>query len=73
MTQIPWFDELWNKSSWTNMFRGTRGFLILKLVRDFIEEREEDNAESSQQHLTDRDMLSRFLELQKENPSIPPW
>lgn len=72
MTQIPWFDELWNKSSWTNIFRRTEGFLILKLVRDFIEEREKDNTESSQ-YLIDRDMLSRFLELQKENPSIPPW
>ncbi|OKL64465.1 hypothetical protein UA08_00991 [Talaromyces atroroseus] len=77
MTQIPWFDEIWNKNSWVNIFTPPGGFSILRIVRGFIEERqklmEEKGNVYRNKKLHEKDMLSRFLELQQNNPSIPPW
>lgn len=72
MTQIPWLDQLWNKNSWTTLLRSTTtGFSILKIVGDFINDRR--NSGEKDNHERQRDMLSRFMEVQKKDPSIPPW
>jgi hypothetical protein len=71
MTQIPWFDQLWYKSSFMAMFRRqTTGFSILKIVGEFVAQRRE---ETKEQKATHKDMLSRFFEIQSSNASIPPW
>lgn len=72
MTQIPWLDQLWNKNSWTTLLRSTTtGFSLLKIVGDFINDRR--NSGEKDNHERQRDMLSRFMEVQKKDPSIPPW
>ncbi|KAL8720222.1 MAG: hypothetical protein Q9225_002884 [Loekoesia sp. 1 TL-2023] len=76
-TQIPWFDELWRKNRFVAMLRGSTGFSILKVVGDFIGERQQKvkDSESGVKDvpLHDRDMLSRFLEISQTNESVPPW
>ncbi|KKK20298.1 hypothetical protein ARAM_002428 [Aspergillus rambellii] len=75
MTQIPWFDEVWQKNSFMAMFQKTTGFSILGIVGKYIAERQE--ARKSQKgidkDLGDRDMLSHFFEIQATNSSLPPW
>lgn len=75
MTQIPWFDEIWYKSSFTAMFRKTTGFSILGIVGKFIGERREarKSNEEIDETLGDRDMLSQFFEIQTKNNSLPQW
>ncbi|KAA8644051.1 cytochrome P450 [Aspergillus tanneri] len=75
MTQIPWFDELWYKNSFTAMFRKTTGFSILSIVGRFIAERTEarESNKHSEEDLGGRDMLSQFFEIQAKNPSLPKW
>jgi hypothetical protein len=47
------------------------------MVHGFIEERQKLLDEKGDAYwdkqLHEKDMLARFLELQKNNPSIPPW
>lgn len=76
-TQIPWFDELWRKNRYVVMLKGSTGFSILKVVGDFIGERQKtaknnDNEEKGAP-TQDRDMLSRFLEIAQANKAVPPW
>lgn len=75
MTQIPWFDEVWYKSSFTAMLRKTTGFSILSIVGKFIAERQEARKSNQgiDEPLGDRDMLSQFFEIQAKNTSLPPW
>lgn len=78
MTQIPWFDTIWRKNAFAAMFRNSSGFAILKIVGQFISERQVQHAEKiddigSTEKPGDKDMLSRFLEIQSTNPSIPSW
>lgn len=75
MTQIPWFDDIWYKSSFTAMFRKTTGFSILSIVSKFIAERQEARKSNKgiDETLGDRDMLSQFFEIQAKNASLPQW
>ena len=58
------------------MWRQPFGFSILKIVGDNIRrrvtEKDSEGAGSTNQ-LNDRDMLSRFVEIQSTNESVPPW
>ncbi|KAL4868706.1 hypothetical protein BDV12DRAFT_95324 [Aspergillus spectabilis] len=80
MTQIPWFDELWNKNAVASFFqRKTTGFSILRIVSKYVSERREAR-ESAKTTLDgeygkgkNKDMLERFFEIQSQNPSLPPW
>jgi hypothetical protein len=75
MTQIPWFDNVWYKNSFTAMFRKTTGFSILRIVGKYIAERQEARTTktSTEENLADRDMLSQFFDIQINNPALPPW
>lgn len=78
MTQIPWFDTIWRKNAIAAMFRNASGFTILQIVNKYTSERQVQHAEKidgigSTEKPGDRDMLSRFLEIQSKNPSIPSW
>lgn len=75
MTQIPWFDNVWYKNSFTAMFRKTTGFSILHIVSRYIGERQEARATktSKEEDLGDRDMLSQFFEIQNNNSVLPSW
>jgi len=75
MTQIPWFDEVWNKNAFTTMFRKTTGFSILGIVAKYIAERIEASktGKGAEDGIGDRDMLSQFLEVTNKNPSLPQW
>lgn len=59
------------------LFRPTTGLPILQIVRSSIDERRE-KLESKQFTLDDKeinrgDFLSRFLDAQVKDPSVPPW
>ena len=58
------------------MLRQPFGFPILKIVGDNtrrrLMEKKRGGAEGTNQ-LNDREMLSRFMEIQSSNSSIPPW
>ncbi|KAI1128808.1 putative cytochrome P450 oxidoreductase [Nemania abortiva] len=75
MTQIPWFDEIWNKNAFIVNFRKATGLSILGLVAKYITERNEAriSGKGADQGRGDRDMLSQFFELTTNNPSLPPW
>ncbi|KAL1962133.1 hypothetical protein VTN77DRAFT_537 [Rasamsonia byssochlamydoides] len=77
MTQIPWLDQLWYKNPWIAMWRRTTGFSILKIVGEFIQERQQQVKQNGglkeEEQLSHRDMLSRFMEIQATNDSVPPW
>ena len=78
MTQIPWFDTLWRKNPIAAMFRSAGGFTILRIVNEYTCERQTQHTEKSELAGTaekhgDRDMLSRFLEIQSKDSSIPSW
>ncbi len=70
-TQIPWLDEWWRKNRIVAALRGSTGFSILKVVSDNISERQQKIGNTNK--VNDRDMLSRFLEVSKTNPSVPSW
>ncbi|KAL8932159.1 MAG: hypothetical protein Q9211_006489 [Gyalolechia sp. 1 TL-2023] len=76
-TQIPWLDELWRKNRVIAMLRGSTGVSILKVVGDFIGERQRMVKDGgSRDHsvpLHHRDMLSRFLEISQTNDAVPSW
>ena len=76
-TQIPWFDDWWNKNSWIAMCRRPSGMTILKIVADCCSERQQkvknnSNADAAIDVNT-KDMLSRFMEVQSANSSVPTW
>lgn len=75
MTQIPWFDEIWNKNSFIATFRKASGFTILGLVAKYIAERKEAriSGKGADHGRGDRDMLSQFFELTANSPSLPQW
>ncbi|KFA67838.1 hypothetical protein S40285_08745 [Stachybotrys chlorohalonatus IBT 40285] len=75
VTQIPWFDEIWYKNSFTAIFRKTTGFSILGIVGKFIADRTEarENGKGAEDGNGERDLLSQFFEIAGKNPSLPPW
>lgn len=78
MTQIPWFDTIWRKNPIAAMFRSAGGFTILKIVNEYTSERQVQHTEKGDRAGTaerpeDGDMLSRFIEIQSNDPSIPSW
>ncbi|EED22579.1 cytochrome P450 oxidoreductase, putative [Talaromyces stipitatus ATCC 10500] len=76
MTQIPWFDVVWNKNAFITLFRRASGLSILGHVGELIaDRRQRRNTPSavSDEKASDRDMLSRFFELQEKDSKIPRW
>ncbi|CAG7958566.1 unnamed protein product [Penicillium salamii] len=74
MTQIPWFDTLWNKNAFVASFKTPTGLPILRIVDQFLTERR--NLNQKEENLEDdlkSDMMSRFLEIQRTKPGIPEW
>ena len=57
------------------MLRQPFGFPILKIVGDNTRRRlmEKKRGAEGTDQLNDRDMLSRFMEIQSSNSSIPQW
>lgn len=76
-TQIPWVDELWRKNRFFASLKGSTGFSILKVVSDFISDRqqklEDSKSDGEKLQVNERDMLSRFLEVSQTDDSVPPW
>ncbi|KAL4867930.1 hypothetical protein BDV12DRAFT_170571 [Aspergillus spectabilis] len=75
-TQIPWFDNLWNKNSFLARFRKASGPGILGIVGKYVAERQEarknGKVPDAGDGLRDRDMLSSFMEIQSSG-QLPPW
>ncbi|KAL3473205.1 cytochrome P450 [Aspergillus californicus] len=69
-TQIPWVDELWNKSSFMTKFRGPSGMSILQIVGKRVAERQ--GGKVAGEGAGDKDMLSSFLDIQATG-AHPPW
>ena len=76
-TQIPWFDQLWRKNQLFASLKGSTGFSILKVVSDFIDDRQQmiKDRKSDEEKLrfNEKDMLSQFLEVSQTNDGVPPW
>ncbi len=74
---MPWFDEWWNKNPWIAIWRQPSAFAILKIAGEYISKRDTEEKGGggieSTDRLNHRDMLSRFLEIQSTNESLPPW
>jgi hypothetical protein len=77
MTQVPWFDKLWYKNSFVAMWKPQTGSPVLKVVADRINERQQkirdDTKDEEDEQINDKDFLSRFLNIQSTNSSVPPW
>lgn len=71
-TQIPWVDEIWNKNALATKLKGATGVSILGIVGKFVSQRQEESKAGKIDGTADRDMLSLFMEIQKNN-QLPPW
>lgn len=72
MTQIPWLDPWFYKNKIVHSFRRTPGMSILGVVSKAIRERLDGNDDAGTQ-TSGKDFLSRFLEIHRANPDLPPW
>ena len=77
MTQIPWADKLLYKNAIMATLKKQSGNSILKIAADSVSERKQkikDNPGNKESKgFNDRDFLSRFLEIESANTSIPQW
>ncbi|KAI8633672.1 cytochrome P450 CYP4/CYP19/CYP26 subfamily [Xylariaceae sp. FL1651] len=76
ITQIPWVDLVLYKNPIAAYLRPTTGMPILKIVRESIEERRKatpDGKRVDGECTMQGDFLSRFLQVQKDDPSVPAW
>lgn len=74
MSQIPWFDRIWYKSPVAVLLKNRLASPILAIVTKNIDERQQDSiATEKKKHTGDRDLLSRFLEIQRTNQAVPKW
>lgn len=81
MTQVPWLDKIICKNRIADTFRKffhcTEFLRILGFIADAIKEKREKlaNGELMAGDKADRrkDFLTRFIEIQENNPGIPPW
>ncbi|KAM0804923.1 cytochrome P450 [Usnea florida] len=77
MTQAPWIDKLWHKNNVMANLKNQSGNSILKIAADNINDRKQrmkhDSGDEKLKQFNDRDFLSRFLEIESTNPSIPDW
>ena len=60
------------------MLRRPTGLSILKIVGDCCDERQQkakinEGADEDVTQVNNRDMLSRFMEVRKKDPSVPTW
>ena len=74
MSQIPWFDRIWYKSPVAILLKNRLASPILAIVTNNIDERQQDSiATEKKKNIGERDLLSRFLEIQGSNQAIPQW
>ena len=84
MTQIPWLDRALRKNRFADSLQRllyrTADLGILGFVGKVIKERREkiQNDTKGKANIRDgadgrKDFLARYLELQQNNPEIPPW
>lgn len=72
---MPWVDLVWNKNPLVAFFRLTPAQPIMNVVLSRINERREDlrNRASFLEKVDEKDFLSRFMCIQAESDTIPPW
>jgi hypothetical protein len=77
MTQSPLLDKILRKNviadTLRQYVRPTALLTILSFVSQAIKEKKEKIASSESKVEGQNDFLTRYIELQKHNPSIPPW
>lgn len=81
MTQIPWLDYALRKNRFADffqrLFHQTASLSILGFVGKAIKEKQEklEKGETKSRDDADgrKDFLTRYIELQKNNPEMPPW
>lgn len=75
MTQVPWFDKLWNKNSFAIRFKKPVGNSIMKVAAESVSRRQSNLKEKKAGSEADQnqDFLAKFLDVQDSNPSLPPW
>lgn len=78
MTQTYFWDKLLRKNvvadTLRRYVRPTASLTILSFVAQAIKEKKEklESGESNMEG-SDTDYLTRYIQLQKQNPNIPPW
>jgi hypothetical protein len=76
VTQIPWFDYVWNKNPIAALIRVPSAQPILNIVREKIIKRQNiiEEYEHGLNGDNPADFLSCFMQVQKENhKNIPSW
>lgn len=77
ITQIPWLDLAWYKNPVVTYFLPTTGMPILQVVNGGIqrriEELEKQEFHLSEEEVSHGDFLSRFLDVQRRDASVPAW
>lgn len=75
VTQMPWFDYVWQKNPVVAVFRPTSASGIMEVVREKIEERykEIETSGSGKGTINKKDFLSRFIAVQLARPQVPKW
>ncbi|KAH6362247.1 hypothetical protein HBI34_179110 [Parastagonospora nodorum] len=77
MTQSPLLDKLLRKNvvvdTLRQYIRPTASLTILSFVGQAIKEKKEKMESKTSKSEGQIDFLTRYIELQKHNPSIPPW
>ncbi|KOC09244.1 cytochrome P450 monooxygenase [Aspergillus flavus] len=75
VTQMPWVDLVWNKNPFIALFRATPAQPILNVVLSRINDRRNElySTTSTPEKVNERDFLSRFMHIQSNSDTIPPW
>lgn len=72
---MPWLDTLMNKNRIAAIFRPPGSTTILGFVMARIIERQQENAADDEKGMRTqngpKDMLARYLEIPKQQPSVP--
>lgn len=74
--QVPWLDKILYKNQYVDMLRRTPGNSLLQFVGQTIGERQrtfDDKAKVDAAEGNRKDFLDRYIEIQRNNPEIPPW
>lgn len=75
VTQMPWLEKFWTNNPIQRYLRwgGVSPGAAFAMAR--VQERRElqRTTQKNDWHINDRDFLSRFMEIESNDKSIPPW
>lgn len=69
---MPWLDRLWLKNPIVNWFLPVKNSPIVAFAQARAQERSSVSKESLSEY-NSKDLMSRFIDIQAQDPKIPPW